>query len=80
MVVKDKYNPRYVAINNFGGNHLFQLPTTNDLSYEYMAVGGWSFGEVNKNENDFIKYVEAEGLKYNNPPQIKVSTYEIKKK
>lgn len=80
LVVKDQFNPKYVAIKNYGGNHLFQIPRTGDLSYEYMAIDGWSFGEVNNNEKDFVKYVESEGLKYNNPPIIKVFQYEKKRK
>jgi hypothetical protein len=80
LVVKDEFNPQYVAIKKYEGNHLFQIPKTMDLSYEYMAVGGWSFGEVNNNENDFVKYVETEGLKYNNPPVIKILQYEVKGK
>jgi hypothetical protein len=80
LVVKDQFNPQYIAIKNYGGNHLFQIPKTKELSYEYMTVGGWSFGEVNNNENDFVKYVETEGLKYNNPPIIKILQYEVKGK
>jgi hypothetical protein len=80
LVVKDKYRPSYVAINNWDGNHLFRIPRTSDLSYEYMAVGGWSFGEVNNNEEAFVKYVNTEGLKYNNPPGVKIGAYEVKAK
>ena len=80
MVVKDQFYPKYLAIKNYGGNHLFQIPKTRELSYEYMAVDGWSFGEVNNNENDFIKYVETEALRYNNPPLIKIFQYEVKGK
>lgn len=78
LVVKDLFNPQYIAIKNYEGNHLFQIPKTKDLSYEYMAVDGWSFGTVNNNENDFVKYVETEGIKYNNPPIIKIFNYEVK--
>ena len=80
LVVKDLFNPKYIAIKNYEGNHLFQIPKTKELSYEYMAVDGWSYGEVNNNENDFVKYVETEGLKYNNPPSIKILQYEVKGK
>jgi hypothetical protein len=45
-----------------------------------MIVGGWSFGEVNNNEKDFVKYVDEEALKYNNPPVINIFKYEIKDK
>jgi hypothetical protein len=80
LVVKDKYKPEYVAIKNNGGNHLFKMPVTPNLSYEYMVVAGWSLGQVNNNEKDFIKYVETEGLKYNNPPIVKIKEYEVKGK
>lgn len=78
LVVKDKYNPKYMTIKNFGGNHLFQMPVTKELSYEYMAIDAWSFGEVNNNEDDFVKYVETEGLRYNNPPAVEIFNYEVK--
>ena len=54
------------------------MPVTPDLTYEYMIFGAWSFGEVNNNEKDFVKYVEDEGVKYNYPPIIKVSEFETK--
>ncbi len=80
MVIKDKYRPQYQAIKNYGGNHVFKMPVTSDLSYEYMIFGAWSFGEVNNNEKDFVKYVEDEALKYNYPPQISVHALETKAK
>jgi hypothetical protein len=79
LVIKDKFKPEYKAIKNFGENHVFKMPVTPDLSYEYMIVGAWSFGQVNNNEKDFVKYVDDEALKYNNPPVITVHGYEIKK-
>jgi hypothetical protein len=79
-VVKDQYHPQYQLIKNYGGNHVFQIPVTDNLNYEYMAVGGWSYGEVNNNEKDFVNYVDSESLKYNNPPTIKILQYEIKNK
>jgi len=78
LVVKDQYKPQYVSINNYGGNHLFKIPVTPDLSFQYMVVGGWSFGEVNNDEQEFIQYVETEGLKYNNPPSLKIGPLENK--
>jgi hypothetical protein len=79
LVIKDKFNSKYVAIKNWGGNHLFQIPKTKDLSFEYMAIDGWSFGKVNNNEKDFVKYVESEKLKYNHPPIVKIFQYEKKR-
>ena len=80
MIVKDEFKPQYHKINNYDGNHIFQIPVTPDLSYEYMVAGGWSFGEVNNNEKDFVNYMETEKMKYNNPPLIKILQYEIKQK
>jgi hypothetical protein len=80
MVIKDKYQPQYQAIKNYGGNHVFKMPVTPDLSYEYMIVGAWSFGQVNNNEKDFVKYVDDEALKYNNQPVIKAHELEVKSK
>lgn len=79
IVVRDSFRPEYAAIKNYGGNHLFKIPLTPDLSYEYMVIGGWSFGKVNNNEHEFVNYARAEALKYNNPPVIQVLQYEVKK-
>ncbi len=79
LVVKDEFKPEYVAINNYGGNHLFKIPVTKNLSYEYMVLAGWSFGQVNNNEKDFTNYVDEESQKYNNPPIVKIIEHEIKK-
>lgn len=76
--VKNKYNPAYHAIKNFGGNHLFSMPVTKDLSFEYKVFGAWSFGTVNNNEKAFVNYVEEETLKSNNPPVIKTGKYQRK--
>lgn len=78
IIVKDEYKPEYVSIKNYEGNHLFKIPVPNNLSYEYMAIDGWSFGSVNNNEKDFMKYVETESIKYNNPPRIQIHDFETK--
>jgi hypothetical protein len=80
MIIRDQYMPEYQAIKNYGGNHLFKMPVTSDLSYEYMILGAWSFGDINKNEKEFIKYVDDEALIYNNPPLITVHKLESKLK
>jgi hypothetical protein len=78
IIVKDSYKPAYVAIKNYGGNHLFRIPVTHDMQYEYMVLGGWSFGQVNNNEQDFVKYAKTESLIYNHPPVVQVLQYEVK--
>lgn len=80
MVIRDKYKPEYKSIKNYGGNHVFKMPVTGDLSFEYMLLGAWSHGEVNKDEKTFVKYVDEEAVKYNNPPIIKVFEFETKSK
>ena len=78
MIIKDKYKPKYTPIKNYGGNHLLKFPVTEDHRFEYMVLGGWSFGEVVNNEQSFIKYAETEALKYNMPPEITIHAYETK--
>lgn len=78
IVIRDEFMPEYKAINNYGGNHLFKMPVTSDLTFEYMIVGGWSFGEVNNNEKEFISYIDSEALSYNNPPIVQVYQFETK--
>jgi len=78
LIVKDEYKPEYLLSNNYGGNHLFKMPVTPNLTYEYMAIDGWSFGEVNNNEEDFVKYVNEEALKYNHPAIVKIHEHEFK--
>ena len=77
IVVKDVFHPEYHNIDGFGGNHVFKIPVTSNHSYEFMIVGGWSFGKVNNNEKDFVRYVENEALKYNNPPKVEIKEYEV---
>ena len=57
---------------------LFRVPVTPDHSFEYMILGGWSEGAVNKTEEEFKKYTVAEALKYNSPPKITVHGLEKK--
>jgi hypothetical protein len=80
LVVKNEFKPEYVAIKNYDGNHVLRMPLTPTRSFEYMVVDGWSFGQVNNNEQDFIKYVDAEALEYNNPPVVQVGNAEEKGK
>jgi hypothetical protein len=80
IVVKDEFKPEYVSINNYGGNHLIKMPVTSNRSFEYMVLSGWSFGEVNNNEKDFVNYVDGEALQYNNPPIVHIYNQEEKGK
>jgi len=78
VVVKEELKPQYLNTDNFGGNHILKMPVTPNLSYEYVVFAGWSFGEVNNNEADFVKYVDSEALKYNNPASIQIQKLELK--
>lgn len=78
IVIKDQYKPQYHNIKNDGGNHVFTIPLTASLDYQYMVFAGWSFGEVRNNEKEFINYVETEKKKYNTPPIVKIYNYEVK--
>lgn len=78
LVIRDEYKPQYVSIKNYGGNHLFKIPVTPNLAFEYMAIDGWSFGSINSNETEFVKYVETEALKYNNQPRLLIHRFELK--
>jgi hypothetical protein len=80
LVVNKKYHPKYHDMKNYRGNHVFEIPRTPDLKFEYMVLGGWSFGTVNNDEKSFTDYVRTEQLKYDNPPAIQVGAYEIKGK
>ncbi len=71
LVVRDTYQPEYKKIKSFGGNHVFKLPLTPDHTFEYMIMGGWSDGAVNKTAKEFMEYAVTEALKYNNPLMIK---------
>jgi hypothetical protein len=80
LVVKNEFKPEYFAIKNYDGNHVLRMAVTPNRSFEYMVVDGWSFGQVNNNEQDFVKYVDSEALEYNNPPIIHVGDAEEKSK
>ncbi len=78
IIVKDAYRPVYTPISTYGGNHLFRLPDTPDHRFEYMVLGGWSFGETVNSEESFLRYAREEATKYNHPPVITVHGYETK--
>lgn len=71
LVVKDKYRPEYQYIKGFGGNHVFRMPVTENLTYEYLIAGAWSEGTVNKTAEKFRQYIFKTAEKYNNPLIIK---------
>ena len=78
IAVKDEYRPEYRNIKRQGGNHIFRLPVTDDKSFEFMIMGGWSKGPVNRTADEFRTNVQSEVLGYKNPSVVKVYEYEAK--
>ena len=78
LVVKDIYKPEYRNIKSLGGNHIFEIPATPDYSFDYMILGGWSQGAVNRTEEEFKDYVTKEALNYNYP--LKATLGELEEK
>jgi hypothetical protein len=78
LIMKESYKPVYTPIKSYGGNHVFRIKDTPDHSYEYLVLGGWSFGESVNSEESFIRYAREEAQKYNNPPVITILGYETK--
>ena len=67
LVVKDIHNPRYRAIEGFGGNHTFSIPVNDRLEFEYLFAGAWSEGTVNRTAEEFGDYVSKVAQEFNNP-------------
>ncbi len=78
LVVKDIYHPEYRKIKSMGGNHLFSIPVTNNLSYEYLIAGAWNEGVVYNTKESFIDYVKKTSKEYNSPLKINYGSIEIK--
>ena len=78
MIVKDKYMPEYRDIKTFQGNHVFHLPVTDDLSYEYLITASWSEGLVGNTPESFTSYVKETALEYNNPIMLDSAQLERK--
>ena len=78
LIVKDIYKPEYRNIKSLGGNHIFKIPVTHDCSFDYMILGGWSQGTVNKTADEFKDYVVTEAQKYNYPLRISLGAMEEK--
>jgi len=76
LTVKDGYSPKFHHTMKFGENLTFRLPATDDLSFEFMAFGGWSEGLVNSTAEEFKDYVVIQAKEYNNPLVIGKLTVE----
>jgi len=79
LVVKDKYQPEYQPIRSFQGNHLFRIPATGDLSYEYMVAASWSEGQSVKTPEEFKEYMRIAAVEYNNPIIAEKIELQVKK-
>jgi hypothetical protein len=70
LVVKEIYSPEYRFTSAYEGNHLFALPKTGDLSFEYLLAAGWSEGSANRTAEEFRQYVQKVSREYNRPVEI----------
>ena len=67
MIVKDVYNPDYLFVPAYSGNHTFRVPVNESKSYEYMIAGAWEGGAVYNTPDSFENYVLKTAKEYNNP-------------
>ncbi|MCE5250775.1 DUF4861 domain-containing protein [bacterium] len=70
LVVPDSLKPRYQFVEAYEGNHAMCIPVTENHTYEYLIAAGWSEGTVNRNEQEFRKYMLDTQKEYNNPVVI----------
>jgi len=78
LVVKDIYQPEYVKLKSFGGNHVFKIHVNTEKSFEYMIAGAWSEGVVYNTPDLFKEYVRKSALEYNNPVIVSFKDLENK--
>jgi hypothetical protein len=78
LIVKDRYHPEYQYVEDFGGNHTFRIPVTEDLSFEYLIAGAWSQGAVYNTVDTFVEYVRKTAREYNQPVQVEFGKLEQK--
>ena len=67
LVVRDTYQPRYVYVPGYQGNHTFAITPNAERSFEYLIAAGWSEGVVNKTPAEFQDYVVRTAREYNAP-------------
>jgi len=78
IVVKKEFNPEYQSVPGFGGNHVFRIPVTEDLSFEYLIFAAWSEGAVYNTPGKFKEYVLKSAGEYKNPVQTEFTGVERK--
>ena len=78
IVVKDSYQPEYRRIRSFGDNHVFSVPMTEDMVFEYLIAGAWSEGVVYNTPELFKEYVKQTALEYNSPVRVSFGSLESK--
>ncbi len=79
MIVPEKYKPVYRATDAFQGNHIFTLPVTRDLSYEYVISGVWEDGRLHTNFGGWKEYIIRIAEEINNPVKMIKATLETRK-
>jgi len=70
LVVKDAYDPAYVFVPDYQGNHVFRVPVTTDHAFEYLIAAAWSEGAVLNTRKGFEDYVVATAREYNSPVRL----------
>jgi len=78
LVVKDQYNPVYQRVSSFGPNHIFRIPVTKDMTFEYLIAGAWNEGVVYNTPELFKAYVRKTTVEYNNPVEVAFGSMEQK--
>jgi len=76
LIVKDVYQPGYVFVPEYQGNHVFKIPDKEDKEFEYMILAAWSDGLILKSQDEFKDYVLEKANEYNNPIKIMVNEVE----
>ncbi len=78
LAVKDCYNPEYLYVDAFSGNHTFKVPANEDRTYEYMIAGAWNEGAVYNTPESFEAYVVKSAKEWNNPIKARFKALEEK--
>jgi len=73
LVVADRFDPGYVFVPAYDGNHVFRISPNEDRSFEYLIAAAWSEGQVYRTAGQFERYVRRIAAEFNAPLEL-VST------
>jgi hypothetical protein len=79
LVVAERFQPTYRLTQDYGGNHLFAIPVTEDHAYKFLIAGAWSEGTVNTSPNEFTTYVTQAAEGFNHPVVVTEVSVEEKR-